>query len=319
MRFASFPSKDHARCEKWIRDIKDLGPTPGRVEFERDPVLLELSKLYSIEGGLEFLMRLETLASTGLGVYCFSRMPTLAQIQQAVEDAYGSSRLDDLRRILRAHVFFWGAQPGEPASNLNDLSRRIIGESAPVGVTRFCEGCGFEGGGTASCERCGSSILLIEEYHLSETVQKGLALHVPSELYLATSLEGGGYHLIRVEREEHGFGISLTFSAFGMKVDVDALGIGHPAAIVLALITTSKVDQTKAAKAKGSLDSLVKFVKERHTDMPPAQSVLVTTSTIEPSLDLLGLERSGMTILGGQDIRNLSAAFARIPGRLTGS
>lgn len=265
-------------------------------------------------------MRLETLASTGIGVYRFSRMPTLAQIQRAVEEAYGSSRLDDLHRILRAHVFFWGIQPDEPASNLNDLVRRITDESVSVGVTRFCEGCGFEGGsGVASCERCGSSLLVIEEYHLSETVQKGLALHVPSELYLAASLEGAGFHLIRVERQGQRFGVSLTFSAFGMKVDVDALGVGHPATIVLALITTSKVDQTKAAKAKGSLDSLIKLVKERHADMPPVQSVLVTTSTIEPSLDILGLERLGMTILTGQHVLNLSAALARIPGRLTGN
>jgi len=161
-------------------------------------------------------------------------------------------------------------------------------------------------------------MLVVEEYHLSETVQKGLALHVPSELHLAASLEGAGYHLIRVERAGQSFGVSLTFSAFGMKVDVDALGVGHPSTIVLALITTSRVDQTKAAKAKGTMDSLIKLVKERHAEMPPTHSVLVTTSTIDPSLDILGLERSGLTVLGSQDVRNLSAAFARIPGRITG-
>jgi len=161
-------------------------------------------------------------------------------------------------------------------------------------------------------------MLVVEEYHLSETVHKGLALHVPSELHLAASLEGAGYHLIRVERAGQSFGVSLTFPAFGMKVDVDALGVGHPSTIVLALITTSRVDQTKAAKAKGTMDGLIKLVKERHADMPPAHSVLVTTSTIDPSLDILGLERSGLTVLGSQDVRNLSAAFARIPGRITG-
>lgn len=142
-------------------------------------------------------------------------------------------------------------------------------------------------------------------------------MHTPSELYCAAQLESAGYHLVRAGKGGRNFGISLTFNAFGVKVDIDATGIGHPPCVLLLLVTTSKVDQRKAMAVKGTVDNLKRLMEQRYGQMPPVHVVLVAMGGVDGNLDLLGVERAGMTIINEDQVPTLAEQLAKIPSRLT--
>jgi hypothetical protein len=158
---------------------------------------------------------------------------------------------------------------------------------------------------------------VLSSYTIPQEVKEGLRYHVPSELYAATSLESAGYHLVQVKMAGNSYRTSLTFNAFGAKVDVDCVGIGHPPCILLLCVTTSKVDQTKAMTTKGTLDNLEKLMRERYTDFPPVHKVLVTTDVVDSNVDPIGIEKTGMTILDRSSILDLDKEMAKIPSRIT--
>ncbi len=123
--------------------------------------------------------------------------------------------------------------------------------------------------------------------------------------------------MVRASKGGRAFGVSLTFNAFGAKVDIDALGIGHPPCVLLLLVTTSRVDQGKAMGVKGTVDNLKRLLKERYREMPPLHAALVAMGGVDGNLDLLGVERAGMTVLNETTVPTLADHLARIPSRLT--
>jgi len=155
------------------------------------------------------------------------------------------------------------------------------------------------------------------EFDLDPQVIKGIELHVPSELYAAAALESAGYHLVRVEKAGQRYATSLTFDAFGAKVDVDAMGVGHPFCLVLVAVTTSKVDQGRAMSIRGTHGNLESLLHGRVSDLPPVHTVIVSLGGVDVNIDLVAYDRAGLTICTKELLPTLSKELARIPSRLS--
>lgn len=305
-------------CHRLAQDILALGPRCGRVEYAEDATLQRLAALYAEERGAEFLAKLEEYVQELSQLYALTPFPSLAQIQGAIDQAYAGGQDEDLQRLLRAFHFYWMARPEALGAALNGLAGRVCKDLGPGSTTSFCGGCGAgDRGGPGTCPRCGSGMVRLSCYEVPALVQRGLQLHVPWELYGASALEEAGFHLPPVERGGHESRISLTFNAFGVTVDVDAIGIGHPPCVVFLSMTTSRVDQGRAMKIKGALDSLGKMVADRVRDKVPLHSVLATTNAVDGNLDVIGMDRAGMTLLGPREMRGLAVELAKIPPRLS--
>lgn len=305
-------------CEKWIKNILALGPSPTRSEFEKEPALNLLASLYAEEYGADFLDGLERFVAEIPGIFVFSQMPSVGQLQAAIEYADITARLDDLHGLLRAYTFYWEIFRLVPREKLATFVGLVAKHLIPWASTTFCGGCGAISAATVTfCPHCASGTLTLSSYEVGPMVRKGLEYHVPSELYCALAMESVGFHLVNVKKSGVELRTSLTFNAFGVKVDVDAVGVGHPACVVFVCATTSKVNQGKAMAVKGTLDNLLKLMKGRHKDMPPAHIVLVGVGGVDSNLDLHGTERAGMTILKREEVCSLAEELAKIPHRLT--
>ncbi len=314
----SFRCSNPGECDRWARDILALGPAPTRSEFEQAPLLARLSAIYGEEGGIAFVQRLERFVAGVPEILLFSRMPTQGQLCLAIDQAYSNAQLDDLHRLLKAYRFYQEPPSDITSERLNAFSGHVARGLTPWVATRFCAGCGaLEAASSDVCRRCGSEVLTLSCFEIDALARKGLEMHIPSELYCSAQLESAGYHLVRAGKGGRNFGISLTFNAFGAKVDIDAVGIGHPPCVLLLLVTTSRVDQGKAMAVKGTADNLKRLLEERYREMPPLHVALVAMGGVDGNLDLLGVERVGMTIFKEDQISTLAEHLAKIPFRLT--
>ncbi len=304
-------------CARVIQDILALGPTPSRAEYEWEPALKLLSRLYTEEQGLEFLARLETFVARVREVYAFPRMPSLAQVQVALNEAYARGLDLPLQHLLRAYSFYWQGVPPASRGPFNVFAQRASRDLGSPSRTCFCGGCGaLDLDPSRTCPRCGSTVFELCCYQVPERMFRGVQLHIPSELHAVNALESAAYHIVRMGGRESGSGISLSFDAFGATVDVDAIGVGHPPCVILISMTTSRLDQGKAMRAKGTLESLVRMIRQRIRDKVPIHLVLATTDVIDENLDVVGTDRAGMTVYGQRQMMDLAAELAKIPSRL---
>ncbi len=305
-------------CRRWYSELLALGPVPTRLEYEVDSFLIDLSGLYADVHGEDLISRLEQLTSEFPEFPILSRMPTLGELQAAIEGAYVNNQLDDLHRLLRAFVFYWNGSSRSLANRLQPLAARVKTSLAARAKLSFCGACGdVQNVATPSCPKCGSATVELLSCEVGRESREGLRLHVPSEIYAANALKTAGYHLLRVGPDRARSGISLTFTAFGVKVDVDALGLGHPSCLLFLLVTTARIDQNKAMLMKGTVENLIRFVRQRMKDAPPIHVAVVAMGEIDGNLDLLGLEKTGMTVVPRDRTSELARELGRIPARLT--
>jgi hypothetical protein len=318
MPSSSSPCSSPEVCQRLAQDILALGPTPGRLEYAKDLILQQLASLYAEEHGAPFINRLGEYVEELPRLYVFSPFPSIVQIQAAIDQAYAGAQDRDLHRLLRAFRFYWMEASEALGAAFNVLAARASKGLAPGAATNFCAGCGtVEPQRNKACPECGSGIVELVSHELPALVWRGMQLHVPSELYGAKALEEAGFHLLRAGQGGHRSGISLTFNAFGVTVDVDAIGTGHPPCVLFLAMTTSRVDQGRAMKIKGALESLMKMVGQRTRDKVPLHIVVVTTDEVDDNLDVIGMDRAGITVLGRDQVKGLADALSKIPSRLT--
>jgi hypothetical protein len=247
-----------------MRAILGLAPVPTRAQFEKNAFLDLASRLYAEASGADFLSAMERLVADNPTFYVLSPMPSLGQFTTALDSLYTSGQIPELRRLLRAYMQLWGLADRSHAEDFNRLATQLAGSTKPSATIRFCGGCGqCITAGLESCPRCSSALVALHEFDLDAEVVQGIEFHVPSELYVAAALESAGYHLVRVEKGGKRYATSLTFDAFGAKVDADAMGVGHPFCLVLAAVTTSKLDQGRAMTVKGAHANLVRLLEGR--------------------------------------------------------
>jgi len=282
--------------------------------------LVRLSALYGRDHGLALLHRLEEHRLAISELYAFSGMPSLGQLRAVIDEAYRTGPTDDLRRLLRAYTLFFKDVGTLNPDRLNVLALGISAGLPAHSTTVFCANCSLLNNSSVqgACGRCHSPTVSLSSFDLGAVVRQGVGLHVPLELYSAASLESAGYHLVRAGEEGHDSAISITFNAFGSKIDVDALGIGHPPCVVFLAATTSKVDQGKAMAIQGPIMQLQKMLKERFPDMPPFQTVIVALGDVDDNLDLVGLERTGVTVYRASQVPALAKELGKVPPRLSG-
>jgi hypothetical protein len=276
------------------------------------------SRLHADTSGADFLSALERFVGESPTFSVLSPMPSLGQFTTTLDLLYTSGQNPELRSFLRAYTLFWGLADRSRAEDFNRLATQLAGSRKPSSTIRFCGGCG-ECVSTDSkfCPRCESPLVALHEFDLDHQVVQGIELHVPSELYVAGALESAGYHLVRVEKGGERYATSLTFDAFGAKVDVDAMGVGHPFCLVLVAVTTSKVDQGRAMSVQGAHGNLARLLGGRVEDLPPLHTVIVSLGGVDVNIDLLGYERAGLTICAKEQLPTLPRELAKIPPRLS--
>jgi hypothetical protein len=306
-------------CQDIIGSILALLPTASRSKFEINPHLITASTFYSSPEGLRFMDHLESYLKRLSLLLVFSSLPSRHAFQTMIQKAYRESNEKVLLPLLDAFSFYYcGSDDLQP--EIIDYHARAFTEHMESALKmELCYACGLADGedSKGQCPDCGSRTNNMSSYVLPSIVCEGIRYHVPSELYLGRSLKEAGFHLVQAKTPEGERSASLTFTAFGSRIDVDAIGVGHPACVVLACVTTSDVSQSKVMTVKGSLTSLGNLIKARHSSPIPVHQVLVTTANLDQNIDVVGMEKSGITLLDHEKLPSLKKEFARLPSRLT--
>jgi hypothetical protein len=315
---STFHCESAEACERIVNSLLGLSPTPTRIEFEREPTLGWLSELYEQEQGPAAVRELEIFLGRASELPYFSSYPTEDQLIKAVEQAYKSEANQALLHLLHAYELYFTSGQLVRSELLHGFAVTAGRELSSLSVVAFCSGCGeLCDRGREDCRICGSPVFELRCAVLAEVVTKGIELHVPAEIFVSRQLRDAGFHLLKKTVGKEDYSLSLTFQAFGSKIDVDSVGVGHPACILFVDVTTSRIDQGKAALIRGGLDLLKRFASERDTSLPPVHFVLVSTTHVDLNVDSIASDRAGLSVLSEPDLPSLSNAFRKIPYRLT--
>ena len=299
--------------------IMRLGPIAGRYDLAAMPFSSSVAELYSRAHGASFVNNLGHRSTVNAIIEAVDPFLERHQVVEMIRSLYKARTDNDaMRRLLRAFDFLYSMDGDESRVNIwNEASLVLVRNGSNIEETCICLSCHriAENKTSPGCQ-CGGRVVSILERPLTLQESKSLELHVPLELFVCQEAKRAQFHTLGSVGKDLGAAVSLTFNVRGIKADADSIILTHPPSVLLVAATTAYLDQGRIIRATGALQFLRQVISKELPNGIPVQIVVIGPSSVNKNVDLMGLERQGISVVSGSNLHALNIELVKIASRL---
>jgi hypothetical protein len=299
---------------------------PTKAAIELDPISADVANLLAEPSGLVVIDFInEDLIRNKVPFFLTDSLPDKNEVDKIVEYFFDIDDQKNLKIILRIYDEFWqkskSTTPDQFFEGLKKFgaSKGIISKKT---VLKICCNCFSDTLETSPNDCCKSqqNILEVSELILHEKVESVLRYNQHLEIYVKNHLNKLGIETIGWEKDRYGREIctSIIYQIDGEPVEIDAIGITKPLAILLIETKTSKnISMSEIRKTGNKFDGIISKIGKIITNHKfTFLKIFVTTGTFDPNLSISGYHRQGWVFVDGVKIDHIDDEFEKIQNSL---